>query len=73
MWVQPYTDGDITPNYLYSSSSVYSGSGTREVGISVDDGDGDVHVDQLRVIMTDPDQTEDLQEFFVSVDFTFSE
>lgn len=35
MWIIPYTDGDESPEYLYSSSKVYTGSGTRQVGISV--------------------------------------
>jgi hypothetical protein len=32
-WVQPYTDGEISPGYLYSRSGIFDGSGKREVGI----------------------------------------
>ena len=73
MWVQPYTDGKISEEFLYTSSKVFSGSGSRTVLISIDDGAiGPVKVDQLRVVMADPDQNEDLFETFVDVDYTFS-
>jgi hypothetical protein len=73
MWIIPYTDGDNSPEYLYSSSKVYTVTGTREVGISIESGDGPVKVDQLKVTMVNPDQSETYIERFVSVDFTFEE
>jgi len=73
MWIQPYTDGSKTPGYLYSSSKVYTGNGTRQVGVSVDAEGDPVKVDQLRVVMTDPDQNNTYLEYFVDVDFTFEE
>ena len=73
MWIIPYTDGDRSPEYLYSSSKVFTGTGTRQVGVSIEDGDAPVKVDQLKVTMVDPDQTETYIERFVNVDFTFEE
>lgn len=73
MWIQPYSDGSKSPAYLYSSSKVYTGSGTRQVGISIEEGEEPVQVDQLRVVMTDPDQNATFLEYFVDVDFTFEE
>jgi len=71
MWIIPFTDGDRSPEYLYSSSKVFTGSGTREVGVSIESGNGPVKVDQLKVTMVDPDQNETYIERFVTVDFTF--
>ena len=73
MWIIPYTDGDSSPAYLYSSSKVFTGSGTRQVGISIEEGDGPVVVDQIKITMVDPDQTETYIERFQDVNFTFSE
>jgi len=73
VWVQPYTNGSITDNFLYSSSKVFSGNGSRQVGISVDSGDDDVIVDQLRAVMTTPDQDETLFEAFIDVNYTFTD
>lgn len=73
MWIIPYTNGDRSPEFLYSSSKVFTGSGTRQVGVSIESGDDAVKVDQLKVNMVDPDQTETFIERFVNVDFTFDE
>ena len=73
IWVQPYTNGSISDDFLYSPSSVLQGSGSRSVIISIDQGsNAQVEVDQLRIIMTDPDQNQDLFEDFINVDYTFS-
>lgn len=71
MWVIPYTDGSKSPGYLYSSSTVYTGNGGRQVGVSIDDSSEPVVVDQLQVIMKNPDQSETLYEEFINVNFTF--
>ena len=71
MWIIPYTEGDKSPEYLYSSSTVYTGTGTREVGISIEIGDNPITVDQLKVTMVNPDQSETYIERFVTVDYTF--
>ena len=73
MWIIPYTDGDKSPAFLYSSSKVFTGTGTRQVGISIESGTDPVKVDQLKVTMVDPDQTETYIERFENVDFTFEE
>lgn len=71
MWIIPYTDGDQSPEYLYSSSDIYTGSGTRQVGISVESGNDPVKVDQLKITMVNPDQSETYIERFETVDYTF--
>jgi hypothetical protein len=72
IWVIPYTDGDASDGFVYSSSGVFKGTGKRTVIVSVEDGGtGPTHVDQLRISISDPDQTVDLLERFVDVDFTF--
>lgn len=73
IWIQPYTVGDISPGYVYSSSKVYTGEGKRKVVISVKEGDeSEVVVDQLRVVCYTPDQDEILFEQFINVNYTFN-
>lgn len=71
MWVIPQTNGAKSPEFLYSSSIIFSGSGTRQVGVSIDDSNQSVIVDQLKVTMSDPDQNETLFEKFIDVEYTF--
>lgn len=73
IWVQPYTDGNKTPNFLYSKSKIFTGKGSREVGVSVKDGPHAVLVDQLRIIITTPDQEKSLYESFLDVQYTFTD
>lgn len=73
MWIQPYTNGSISPRFLYSSSDVFYGEGGREVGISISEGSEPVNVDQLRLVMKTPDQSEILYETFINVEFSFNE
>lgn len=73
MWIIPYTDGDKSPAFLYSSSKVYTGFGTRQVGISIEEGDEPVVVDQIQITMVDPDQTKTYIERFQDVNYTFSQ
>ncbi|GJM30982.1 MAG: hypothetical protein DHS20C17_36170 [Cyclobacteriaceae bacterium] len=73
IWIQPFTGGSISDDFLYSPSPVLNGTGNREVIISIDeDNNSEVHVDQLRVSITDPDQNMDLHEEFINVDYTFT-
>ena len=73
IWIQPYTDGDKSNAFLYTSSKIFSGSGSKTVLISIDeDAVNTVKVDQLRVIISAPDQSTDLFETFIDVDYTFS-
>lgn len=71
MWVQPYTNGKKTPDFIYTSSKVFNGIGSRDVKVSVKDGDQPILVDQLRIFMSTPDQEKALHESFVEVKFTF--
>ena len=75
MWIIPYTDGEKSPGYLYSSSKIYSGSGSRQVGFSIefDEDIGPVTVDQLEVVMKNPDQSQTLIEKFIEVSYSFGE
>lgn len=73
IWVQPYTNGSKSDDFLYSTSPIYQGSGSKTVIVSIDQGSNDeVKVDQLRIIVTDPDQNVDLLESFIEVDYTFA-
>ncbi len=72
MWVIPQTNGSKSPEFLYSSSVVYNGNGTRQVGVSIDEASANpVVVDQLKVTMVNPDQSVDLFELFLDVEYTF--
>ncbi|MDV3307499.1 MAG: hypothetical protein LOY03_01610 [Cyclobacteriaceae bacterium] len=72
IWIIPYTDGDASEGFVYSSSGVFKGSGKRTVLVSVEDpGTGPTHVDQLRISIKNPDQSVQLVERFVDVDYTF--
>lgn len=71
IWVQPYSNGSLIDDYYYSSSSVFKGTGSRKVLISAGSGDGEVNVNQLRIKITNPDQSVTLVERFVDVDYTF--
>jgi hypothetical protein len=70
IWIRPYTDGSPSPGYLYSKSSVFDGKGSRDVLVSIDEDAGTVKVDQLKIIISNPDQTEDIRERFIEVDYT---
>ena len=72
IWIVPYTEGDASDGYVYSNSGVYKGTGKREVLVSVEDpGTGSNHVDQLKISIANPDQSVQLLERFVDVDYTF--
>jgi hypothetical protein len=71
IWIQPYTDGSISPPYRYSPSTVFKGKGSRDVIVSIGDDIGKVHVDQLRIKIYNPVTKEDLRERFIDVDYTF--
>ena len=71
MWIIPQTDGDDSPGYRYSSSGVYNGSGDRGVIVSIADQEDPVVVDQLWVIMRDPDTDEDIFSEYIDVEYSF--
>jgi hypothetical protein len=69
MWIRPFTNGDNSPGYVYSSSTRFYGKGSREVFISIDK-TTKVVVDQLKIIIYIPDDNI-VDERFIDVDFTF--
>ena len=73
IFIRPRTNGDHSPGYIYSSSPVYKGKGTKTVLISIEEGPNAVNVDQLLIRIYDHDVTETVVERFENVDFTFSD
>ncbi len=71
IFVRPMTDGDLTPGYSASGSIIFSETGTQTVNFSINSGTN-VRVDQLRVRITNADQTETLREFFLPVNWYWS-
>jgi hypothetical protein len=70
IYVRPYTNGSLSPNYGASGSIVYpQGTGTAEASFTITS--GTVMVDELRVYMRDPDQTETPLAMFVPVILRF--
>lgn len=74
IFVQPYTNGSISPGFLYTTSPLFTDSGTRDAWITVKDENEDtVKVDQLKLAITNSDATTVISEEFIDVDFTFSD
>lgn len=71
IWVQPYTGGSITPNYIYTSSPLFQGKGSRNVTITVTAGESEVVVDQLIIKIADSTGDNTILEQFETVDYTF--
>lgn len=71
IWIQPITNGAISPGYVYSPSNVYTGKGSRAVVVSVSGTEGAVKVDQLLIVAKDPDQNTTIFEKYIDVDYTF--
>lgn len=71
IWVQPFNNGTLIADYYYSTSTVFKGTGNRKVLISAGSDKGEVNVNQLRVKITNPDQSVTLVERYVDVDYTF--
>ncbi|HEX5168464.1 MAG TPA: hypothetical protein VFW11_04780 [Cyclobacteriaceae bacterium] len=71
IWIVPYTDGDFSPGYIYSSSPVYKGKGSKKVLISIDESAEPVNVDQLQIYIESEETEEVLVERYVDVDYTF--
>ena len=70
IFVRPFTDGSLTPNYAAHGSPLYpygSGSGSGLFTIT----SGEVIVDQVRFQMWNGDQTELLVESFIDVEYHF--
>ncbi|MEZ4702631.1 MAG: T9SS type A sorting domain-containing protein [Rhodothermales bacterium] len=72
IFLRPMTGGDLSPAYSAHGSGIYpagTGAGTGFFSIT----EGDVTVDQIRFRMTNADQTVVLLEFFLDVDYVFSD
>ncbi len=70
IWLRPFTNGDLTPNYGAHSSPIHpagAGDGSGFFNIS----SGNVVVDQIRVQMWDPDETVLLFEAFLPVYYRY--
>lgn len=71
IFVRPYTNGGLTPGYSASGSGVYSGTGNVNANFTINSGKN-VHVDELRVRITNDNQTVTVDEFFIPVNLYFS-
>ena len=70
IFVRPYTDGSLTPNYAASGSPLYpTGQGKGKGDFTIQS--KEVTVDQLRFQMLSADQSRVLYESFISVDYDF--
>ncbi|MTB49909.1 T9SS type A sorting domain-containing protein [Lewinella sp. W8] len=71
IFARPFTDGALTPSYGASGSGLYTGNGTGTGFFTINS--GDVTVDEVRFSITNADQSEILQEFFIPVHYEFGE
>ncbi|MCM4150148.1 hypothetical protein DHD05_00975 [Arenibacter sp. N53] len=72
IWIQPYTNGGISPKYSYTSSPLLTGKGTRTVMVSITSGTNSVVVDQLLIKIASSDGNQTVSESFEAVNYTFS-
>ena len=68
---RPFTNGGLTPGYGASGSPVYSGDGNGSAFFTINS--GEVTVDEIRFIITTADQSTTLREFYIPVNYHFSE
>ncbi len=74
IFVQPYTNGSLTPGYIYGASPLFTETGTRTVHFSVKDtNEPPVTVDQIRVAIITADATTKISDQFIDVDFEFGD
>ncbi|MEM9930582.1 MAG: T9SS type A sorting domain-containing protein [Bacteroidota bacterium] len=71
IFIRPMTNGSLTPGYGASGSILFTGTGSRTANFSINSG-VNVRVDSLRVLITNADQSERLQEFFIPVNWYWS-
>ncbi len=71
IFIRPFTDGELSPNYSASPSPIFTNDGSHTVEFSISSGSDDIHVDQLRILVVNPSQTKTILEKFVDVDYTF--
>ncbi len=71
VFIRPFTDGNLTPNYSASGSNTYTGTGAASSNFTFDSGNN-IHVDALRVRIMNTDQSVIIDEFFIPVNLHFS-
>jgi hypothetical protein len=71
IFVRPFTDGNLTPGYGASGSILFTGTGSRTVNFRINSGKN-VHVDELRVMILNADQSDTLKTFYVPVNWYWS-
>ncbi len=71
VFIRPFTNGALTPGYGASGSGAYTGTGSQTANFTINSGTN-VHVDELRVVITNEDQSETLQTFFIPVNWYWS-
>jgi len=71
IFVRPFTDGSLSPGYSASGSPLFMGTGSDEGNFTITT--GEVHVDEIRIRVTNADQSTILREMWVPVDYYFSE
>lgn len=71
IFIRPFTNGSLTPGYGASGSPTFTGTGSQTVNFTINSGTN-VRVDELRVAITNNDQSETLQTFFVPVNWYWS-
>ncbi|PHI20405.1 hypothetical protein CEQ90_08065 [Lewinellaceae bacterium SD302] len=71
IFLRPFTDGGLTPGYAASGSPVYEGEGSAMTSFTITSG-LNVKVDQIRVLVTNADQSETLEEFYLPVNWYWS-
>lgn len=68
---RPYTNGAPTPGYGASGSPIYSGDGLGDAFFTINS--GDAVVDEIRFSITTADQSATLREFYIPVEYHYSE
>jgi hypothetical protein len=71
IFVMPYSNGTPSPKYSYTSSPLFTGTGSRDVTITITSGDSEVVVDQLRIVIADHTATTVITEYFEPVEYTY--
>lgn len=71
VFLRPITNGVLTPGYSASGSNLYTGTGTVNANFTITAG-ANVHVDSLRVRIVNPDQSLEIDEFYIPVNLYFS-
>lgn len=70
IFIRPFTEGSLSPNYAASGSPIFNGTGSDQAGFTITSGE-QTHVDQLRITIYDKDNSVLLSEQFVDTDITF--